>query len=512
MRLRICSFLISLFVSNYTSATNYYVSAKGNDNNTGKSSTSPWQTIERINHTRFIPGDSILFRRGDAWREGQALYILQDGSADEHIVYAAYGKGAKPLILNSRDISSPAWWIKVSGNIWKTRSKVNITGRDIIANGWQYRQVTPDVANLIFNNENAVGFKKRYLPDLKIPGDFCLNTADTLLYLCADKNPGNYYNRIEATGIRNAEDNIEGNGRSHISFVDLDIRYSKNNGLFLTNCRDIKIVNCDFSFIGGCYFPIDTYMNSYNPNPARMGNGIQLWQGNADITISGCKIIQVYDAGISPQGTSIPYTLKNIRIHHNIIDKCFYSFEFWGHQQGSICDGVFFENNTCLNSGFGWSTAQRPDKDRCAHLQFSSSKMSFKNVFIRNNIFDNSACFCSYANGDYDGSNTDVMWEAFTIDYNCYYQPDEKEVVRWKGGKNTTGGGDYFMKDVKAYQQQTGKDIHSIFVDPLVKKNYSLGENSPAVNAGIDIGYKFNGNTPDLGAIEFLHGERKIKK
>jgi len=495
-------FITASMMMNKAGATNYYISAKGNDAANGLTPKTSWLTIAKINNTKFLPGDSILFKRGDAWREGQALYGSSNGMAGKPIVFGTYGKGAKPLILASKDISSAVFWTKSSENIWKTTSKVNITTRD--GKG----QRTPDVANLIFNNEESIGVKKRFLPDLKTQGDFSLNLADTILYLYSTVNPSKYYKKIEATGIRNCEDNIAVFNGHYLTFINLDIRYSKNNGLFLQNCSNIEIQNCDFSWIGGCYFPIQTFMLSSSPNPVRMGNGVQLWRGNSDVTVKYCNFNQIYDAGISPQGgdarvAAADYELNNLRFHHNFMNNCFYSFEFWGHQANSKGDSIFFENNTCLNAGRGWSTAQRPGgAGRCAHFQFSTSKMAFSNVFIRNNIFDESACFCSDGAAESDGSNTDATWAGFTIDYNCYYESSkEKPVIRWRGGA-AKGGGDYFMGDLKAYQAKSGKEYHSLFADPKLTSKNTLQSGSPAIDAGINVGYPYSGTAPDMGAFE----------
>ena len=480
---------------NEAGAATYYVSASGNDAANGSTPSTSWLTIEKVNQTKFSPGDAILFKRGDAWREGQSLYGLSDGTAGKPIVFGAYGEGAKPLILASKDISASAFWTKSSNNIWKTTSIINITNKDLRRTG----QITPDVANLIFNHEESVGVKKRFLADLKAQGDFCLNLADTLLYLYSAVNPSQYYKHIEATGIRNCENNIEVINGHYLTFNNLDIRYSKNNGLFLRDCSNIEISDCEFSWIGGCYFPIQTFMQSSRPNPARMGNGVQLWMGNSNVTVKHCLFNQVYDAGISPQGgdsrvAAKYYAIKNLRFHHNVINNCYYSFEFWGHQTNSTADNIWFENNTCLNSGRGWSTAQRPDKGGSAHLKFFESNMAFSNVFIRNNIFAEAVDYCLFSQ--------DNTCASFTMDHNCYYKTsNQKPVIRWAGGVGK-GGGDYFMDDLKAYQTKSGKESHTLFADPKLTAEFSLPSGSPAIDAGIDVGYPFSGTAPDMGAFE----------
>jgi len=51
-------------------AATYYVDAtNGNDSNNGISGLTPWKTIAKVNASNFNPGDQILFKRGEVWRE-----------------------------------------------------------------------------------------------------------------------------------------------------------------------------------------------------------------------------------------------------------------------------------------------------------------------------------------------------------------------------------------------------------------------------------------------------------
>ncbi len=60
--------LFLLFTANILSQTTYYVSSSdGSDSNTGKSSSSPWKNLSKVNSTKFYPGDKILFKKGDSW-------------------------------------------------------------------------------------------------------------------------------------------------------------------------------------------------------------------------------------------------------------------------------------------------------------------------------------------------------------------------------------------------------------------------------------------------------------
>jgi poly(3-hydroxybutyrate) depolymerase len=75
----------------------YYIDAvNGNDVNTGRSSSLPWQTLTNVNSFTFQPGDSILFRSGDAWT-GQ-LKPKGSGTSSAPIVIGQYGGTMKPRI------------------------------------------------------------------------------------------------------------------------------------------------------------------------------------------------------------------------------------------------------------------------------------------------------------------------------------------------------------------------------------------------------------------------------
>jgi len=78
-------------------AATYYVDAtNGNDNNGGLSQSTAWKTIAKVNSSTFQPGDSILLKRDEIWRE--QLIVLSSGFKGMPITYGAYGSGDKPVI------------------------------------------------------------------------------------------------------------------------------------------------------------------------------------------------------------------------------------------------------------------------------------------------------------------------------------------------------------------------------------------------------------------------------
>jgi hypothetical protein len=78
-------------------ATTFYVdSLHGNDSNSGTSPSSSWNTLQKVNESRYLPGDRILLRCGSRW-EGQ-LVLSSSGEEGAPIVIDRFGKGSLPRI------------------------------------------------------------------------------------------------------------------------------------------------------------------------------------------------------------------------------------------------------------------------------------------------------------------------------------------------------------------------------------------------------------------------------
>lgn len=92
-----------------TSATTYFISTAGNDSASGTSVNTPWKTIAKVNASAYTDGDSILFKRGETWRE--ELTVPAHG-----LYIAAYGTGNKPLFLGSNLIPT---WVQHDTTVWR---------------------------------------------------------------------------------------------------------------------------------------------------------------------------------------------------------------------------------------------------------------------------------------------------------------------------------------------------------------------------------------------------------
>ena len=82
-------------------ATTYYVSPTGLDTNNGTSTSTPWQTITKVNSAHFVAGDSVLFQGGQTFT-GAPIFSyatnIPTSSAATPITVGSYGTGAAEIL------------------------------------------------------------------------------------------------------------------------------------------------------------------------------------------------------------------------------------------------------------------------------------------------------------------------------------------------------------------------------------------------------------------------------
>ncbi|MFA9377609.1 MAG: right-handed parallel beta-helix repeat-containing protein [Lachnotalea sp.] len=101
---------------------NYYVdSENGNDANDGISQQSPWKSLEKVNATTFLAGNTIYFKAGGTW--SGMLQPKGSGSSDADITIDMYGEGNKPLIKGEGEEAA----VKLDGQEYWTISNLEVT-------------------------------------------------------------------------------------------------------------------------------------------------------------------------------------------------------------------------------------------------------------------------------------------------------------------------------------------------------------------------------------------------
>ncbi|GAB3779600.1 hypothetical protein GCM10028818_30420 [Spirosoma horti] len=92
----------------------YYVANLGNDANDGRSVTSPFRSLNRVNQLNLQAGDSVLFRRGDTF--SGTLVLKNSGLSSKPLFVGAYGQGAKPTLTGAVPVKN---WVNLGNNRWQ---------------------------------------------------------------------------------------------------------------------------------------------------------------------------------------------------------------------------------------------------------------------------------------------------------------------------------------------------------------------------------------------------------
>jgi hypothetical protein len=202
--------------------------------------------------------------------------------------------------------------------------------------------------------------------------------------------------------------------------------------------------------------------------PVRFGNGIEFWSGARDCQVEGCRVWEIYDAALTNQGDGTN-TQANITYRGNTIWNSEYSFEYWNRGPASRTSNIVFENNTCVDAGYGWGHNQRPDPNG-RHLMFYDNTAATTKVIDRGNIFAKATDSLLRLHGR--------DWTAaLKMDYNCWFQP-KGEAILW-------GQQSISLEALIAFMQARGFDRHSIAADPQFiyapQRDYRISPKSPAL-------------------------------
>jgi uncharacterized sulfatase len=453
-------------------AETYYVANQGTDTNDGRSESTAWQTVARVNKADLKPGDTVLFRRGDSWRE---QLLPHSGSPSGSVTYGAFGSGPKPLLLGSVQKNRQEDWIHESGNIWAAKG------------------LSCDVGNIIFNGEKSCGVKVWEAADLKQQGQYWYDEKNRALKLYCVKSPAEHYSDIQCALRRHQ---ILQDYRRYVIYENLSLKYGAAHGIGGANTHHIIVRDCDFCFIGG-----GDQMGG--GKTVRFGNGVEFWGNAHDNLVERCRLWEIYDAALTNQNNGPHVRQENIVYRNNLIWNCEYSFEYWNRPESSLTRSIYFENNTCLNAGRGWGHPQRPDPSG-RHLCFYHSNAPAENIVIRNNIFDEAVTNAFYA----PGYGEDWL-AALKLDHNCWFQSQGKMIRLKRGG--------YTMARFPQYQSDTGLDAKSMAAKPgLVDPDHGdfhLAAGSPCIDAGTDTSARTDfqgtpipqGKSPDMGAYELAN-------
>ena len=488
---------------------NYYVSSStGDDRNDGLTTQKAIKTLKKISSLRFLPGDSILLKRGDKWNE--KLKLQSSGSNDKPITVDAYGSGEKPQITGVTTIDP---------NLWQQGD-----------NNGVYYQKTPRPYGVFEDGVKIIDDNRYNIPDGKKTkgntsltgsgGDWYFDTATSkLFYKPTSGVPGDH--EVQYSTFSSG---IYINEQSYIIIRNLKISYIGGSAIYVNASDHITVDNCDISytFEHGIQFRNSKGHNVATHNTiTQVGDGIYWMENNkgpnlaANNTISYCNYVVggsqfnnndghaigmqngerfvVRDNTVSY--TNMPAILiwvgpgssgKDCVVKGNIIfagNKKTYLKKYYGigvgwHSTDSdALTGTRLYGNIIKGStaGFKLYSAHSPGAKVFNNTIYNCGEgfrlKKADNWIIKNNIVVNTHNYQIYEENDLVGSRN-------VYDYNLYY-PDIPGGWKYRGD---------ILSNFRNWQIISRQDANSHIADPLFNSpgmnNFTLRSASPAIDAG----------------------------
>ncbi len=293
--------------------------------------TSP--DCARLTYTdlSLVPGDTVLFKRGTFVRD---ILVRTPGAEGAPITYGAYGEGDNPVFCGSVDVSDPALWKEVRGNVWQYQGTLE-----------------SEVCNFIYDN-GRIGATLRWDEgQLSAQGDWYDTSMgskegsagykdEQKVFIWSNGNPGEVYAHIECAvwGNRWMSANRDWTVTEDLCF------YGSGVHGFAGGADNVVVRRCAFCFIGGAVWNKHLKI--------RFGNAIEFWDHAENILIEDCYFNNIFDSCITHQGSAKCLPAKNLVMRNNLcINYGMGAYE--GRDRMSIASA--FNDNICLQAGGGFS-------------------------------------------------------------------------------------------------------------------------------------------------------------
>jgi|AntAceMinimDraft_9_1070365.scaffolds.fasta_scaffold00699_1 hypothetical protein len=501
--------LVVLVMFSPSWAATYYVDATdGNNNNDGLSQSTAWKTIAKVNSSIFQPGDAILFKRGETWRE--QLRVPSSGREGNPITFSAYGSGDKPVIKGSDII---AIWSIEGSYVNLRKATVNTEPFAVWEDGSRLtkqtsRQNVEDNTGSWYWNANILYVRS----SSGIPGsnskeyEACQRINSVMVptksYLTFDN-----LEIVEGGNTTSGVQFYVSAGSSNLTIQSCDFSRSATKHISLWALDgDAWIRDCSFSYTGECRIPAIGYTWS------------AIWIGTASpsnhtVTVERSRFEHIADY-IGDQYQSHGIYVTGGRLVYR------YNYHLGGVQSGAavrmagnVKDGCEIYYNL-ITGGDAWNSWGIYNANGSGHLVYNNVFFNVSRVVIqdsgpngngngitaKNNIF----YLKNIGHKIFDiTSNLDT----FVSDYNVFFIESEANFTFF-WDQNYISGLDNWMN-------VSGQDTHSKNANPFFKnlsvKDFSLQATSPCIDAGTNLGLTldFNGNLvprgemPDIGTFEY---------
>lgn len=307
----------------------FYISTAGNDANNGTSPSTPWKTISKVNNKTFVAGDSILFKRGDAWTGN--LNVSSSGLSGNPIVYSSYGTGNLPQFRSGGD-----FWTAI----------IALNGRQyVVINGFKIAD------NTMSETDHSIQAKYAYGIEVK-------NSPYCTIKNCDISLVGNGVNLNGSSNNTTITNNFLHNFRMIVNTPGGDDDYGANPIIISTSNNTVsynKFEECwgksyDYGYDGGAveFYGSSVNNNTISYNTAINCNGfIEIGSGSGGVAnnnvIAYNKIINCGSAGTFQNSGKFAISINNLQYYNNDIIETVKQY---------TVPGVLFDMASTGTSGF----------------------------------------------------------------------------------------------------------------------------------------------------------------
>lgn len=520
----------------YNAPATYYVDpVDGADTNVGLSSTSAWRTLNRVNKSLLLPGDTVLFRRGQEYRE--RLTVSRSGSQGLPITFSAYGTGAKPLFHGGTTIPTESWTGPDGSGVYRT----TYTGSPYFIaedNNLIPHATDPNCSDGKWHLDT--GTKTLcYRPSMGLASE---HQVDLILGYTAVDIIGKSYIEISHLATTLVEKGIYLKGSVNEPVTNVAIRNCEltKGGYGISSVAlngnehtNLILENNSFS---NMRLSIGLYAESNGPEAHRyckvVGNiidkagvtvGTEIWHDFSSGDWEAIGMQNLNDSDISHNavldgpgvGSGIGVWVNPAAVSRNNTFTYNYLNNVYGaclnpHGQGTGNGGSTVAYNIIKNCGWGVV----PYANGFGGLRLSTTPNPptkiYNNLLIGNDI--NIYMFAATSNFDLKNNisynpvgyhvRRDQGIAANILDHNLYY-PNGPAKFSLSGVNH----------DFYSWSQATSQDSNSLIDDPLFQNagsgDYHLTDISPAINNGVTNGFAedYDGNPiiglPDMGVYEY---------
>ncbi len=506
----------------------YFISNSptGDDSNSGLSELLPWETVSKVNGISFAAGDTILFNKGNIWRE--QLTVPTSGSAGSPITFSSYGTGDAPII-SALDVISGNW--VQNGTEWEddsidTEVKVLVvdevlwtegTAGALNADEWDWTSANGGTlfifgnpagktvlaaqrnTALLFDGKDYVTFQNIELQGSNAGGFGNVrvaNSSNIILRECESKwgRYGVYF--ADSNGGSNSFIGLTLHDNTFFGFnVDGDTGSGSGTESKLQNSTVYNNVRNGVE-INGNYWIVENCVIYDNGNTSDEFNALHLFTTASDSGAGNNNILRyniVYNqvgGGNDGAGIAVDQWCDDNQIYYNI---CYNN------------DGPGFYNFGATGNKFHNNTSYKNCQDSSGELsipgEFRMTGTRTDNIEWKNNIaWAKTGVYATYLTSDTFDSTfviTNNLWTADDTNWFFFNVSAGSSLATWNG---FTGVGTDINADPR-------------FVD-AANTDFRLLGNSPCIGAGTDVSllHDFAGRkvhqSIDIGAFVFIGAGR----